>query len=215
MPHPKSFAHVARGLFTGANSKRKRKRTPEVLFAHKPWSFGLEDATPQASEWQDFLKNRQHRDGVFHVLCQYIRQTYGHIREKGQNRKQLEWAEHCVQLLRLQMDGEPVMSAYYLTTTGCMSWHNTPDGTETREEDNGIGEGELQALHHAYLVSRQQPPLSGEGDGTSSDGSREGQLNRHPVLVEVVSVDTDIWVAALLAFAVYPSTRNVRVVVRQ
>ncbi|CAN0228769.1 unnamed protein product, partial [Ectocarpus sp. 4 AP-2014] len=36
-----------------------------------------------------------------------------------------------------------------------------------------------------------------------------------PVRVEVVSVDTDVWVAALLAYALYPYIRRVGVIVRQ
>ncbi|CAB1112043.1 unnamed protein product [Ectocarpus sp. CCAP 1310/34] len=36
-----------------------------------------------------------------------------------------------------------------------------------------------------------------------------------PVIVEVFSVDTDVWIAALLSYAVHPSTRDVRIIVRQ
>ncbi|CAM9617188.1 unnamed protein product, partial [Pylaiella littoralis] len=93
------------------------------------------------------LKDRQNRDGVFSVLCQYIRRQLGHIRLQKAEGIQLEWAEHCMNELRLRIDGEPLLSPDYSMTTGYKSWYNDLDGAEIPEEkDNGIGEGELQAL---------------------------------------------------------------------
>ncbi|CAN0001212.1 unnamed protein product, partial [Pylaiella littoralis] len=54
-----------------------------------------------------------------------------------------------------------------------------------------------------------------EGGGSSSENNQEGQGETPPVRVEVVSIETDVWVAALLAYALYPHIRRVRVVVRQ
>ena len=59
--------------------------------------------------------------------------------------------------------------------------------------ENGIGEGEVQALHHAWLAARQ------------ATGRR----------VEIVSVDSDVCIAALLCFACEPSVRGLQLVVRQ
>ncbi|CAB1096161.1 unnamed protein product [Ectocarpus sp. CCAP 1310/34] len=206
VPNPKSFAHNARGLFPGAKSKKKKSGP---LYTRAPYRFGLGDKTPPSSEWQEFLKNRQNRDGVCSVLCQYIHRQLGRIRQKKAAGIQLEWAEHCINEMRLRIDGEPLLSPDFSTTTGYKSWYNDVDGAEIPEEkDNGLGEGELQALHHVYQVCLQQQ---------SREGSREGQEAgvREPVRVEVVSVDTDVWVAALLAYAAHPWTRNVRVVVRK
>ncbi|CAN0325489.1 unnamed protein product [Pylaiella littoralis] len=63
--------------------------------------------------------------------------------------------------------------------------------------DNGFGEGEAQALHHAWAVSQSE-------QSTVKANKR----------VEIMSVDTDVWRAALLVYAVYPATQNARVVVR-
>lgn len=212
---PKSFAHNARGLFPGVKSKKKKG----PLYRRAPYRFGLKDATPQSSDWQEFLKDRQNRDGVFSVLCEYLRQQLRGIRQKLSDGIQLEWGEHCLTKLSLRIDGEPVLSPDYSMTIGYKSWHfdrradnvrgeDNEFGVEVREEDNGIGEGELQALHHAsFLVCLQQ----------LREGSRDRQEQgvREPVTVEVVSVDIDVWVAALLVYAVHPWTRNVRVVVRK
>lgn len=67
----------------------------------------------------------------------------------------------------------------------------------TTVKDNGCGEGEVQALHHAWILSLLT-------EGTTQGGRR----------FEIMSIDTDVWVAALLVYCVFPSTRNVRVVVR-
>ncbi|CAN0094400.1 unnamed protein product, partial [Pylaiella littoralis] len=58
--------HTKRGLFPGAKGPRKKPHEP--LCKEKQWLFGLGDHTPLVGEWQDFLKNRQHRDGVF-LFC--------------------------------------------------------------------------------------------------------------------------------------------------
>ncbi|CAN0201570.1 unnamed protein product [Scytosiphon promiscuus] len=75
----------------------------------------------------------------------------------------------------------------------------------------------------SQAVSRGQEAHRGQGGwrrsfpGESREGGREGQQAavREPVGMEVLSVDTDVWVAALLAYAVHPWTRNVGVVVRK
>lgn len=119
MPNPKSFAHNARGLFPGAKSKNKQ---PKPLYRRAPYRFDLGDKTPPSSDWQEFLKDRQNRDGVFSVLCQYIRRQLGHIRLQKAEGIQLEWAEHCMNELRLRIDGEPLLSPDYSMTTGYKSW---------------------------------------------------------------------------------------------
>lgn len=55
----------------------------------------------------------------------------------------------------------------------------------------------MQALHHAWMLSQLT--------GGATKGAR---------LFEIMSIDTDVWVAALLVYCVFPSTQNVRVVVR-
>ncbi|CAN0001280.1 unnamed protein product, partial [Pylaiella littoralis] len=80
VPKPKSFAHTKRGLFPGAKGPRKKPHEP--LCKEKQSLFGLDNHTPLVGDWQDFLKNRQHRDGVFSVLCEYIRGKFESIRAK-------------------------------------------------------------------------------------------------------------------------------------
>lgn len=54
-------------------------------------------------------------------------------------------------------------------------------------------------MHHVALLSRE---------GGAKETGEE-------VVVEVMSIDTDEWVAFFLMYAVFPSTRNTRVIVRQ
>ncbi|CAN0264687.1 unnamed protein product [Ectocarpus sp. 12 AP-2014] len=73
----------------------------------------------------------------------------------------------------------------------------SPAARITKDKENGFGEGEVQALHHAWMLSQLT--------GGATKGAR---------LFEIMSIDTDVWVAALLVYCVFPSTQNVRVVVR-
>lgn len=136
-------------MFPGVAGKRKRGDQP--LFRQASYKFGLGDRTPLVSEWKHFLNDRQNRDGVFSVLCQYVRQERAAICLKESNGQELTWWENSVKNLRLRIDGEPVLSLDYSSTTGDKSWHTEPGVVEVPEEDNGLGEGELQALHHAYI----------------------------------------------------------------
>ena len=91
--------------------------------------------------------------------------------------------------MKLRVDGEPELSSAYSRTVGYRS---------RSTYNNGIGEGELQALHHLWDVGR-----------------RPGRTDLSQLRVDVISVDTDEWIIALLVYAVHPSTRTLRVVVRQ
>ena len=41
--------------------------------------FDLEDETPSAEDWGELLSNRQNRDNVFGVVCEYIRVEHENI----------------------------------------------------------------------------------------------------------------------------------------
>ncbi|CAB1121562.1 unnamed protein product [Ectocarpus sp. CCAP 1310/34] len=183
VPTPKSFASVTRGQSAGASagakrknhklhSKKKPRAPPQPPFTKAPTGFEIRDKTPEAAEWQTFLEDRQHRDGVFSVLCKFIRHQYDTIRKKTSDGVGLEYGESCLQRLQLEVDGESVLSSDCSRTESYLSWYNTKELDIVLLEANGIGEG----------------------------GG-----------VEVVSVDTDVWMAALLAYAVHPSTRDVRI----
>ena len=73
------------------------------------------------------------------------------------------------------------------------SWRTDGAGNLTSMVENGIGEGEVQALHHAWLAARQATDRR----------------------VELVSVDSDVCIAAFLCFACDPSVRGLQLVVRQ
>lgn len=81
-----------------------------------------------------------------------------------------------------KVDGEPVLNAHSSSTEGQKSWTTDGAGTVTYMAKNGIGEGEVQALHHTWLAARQATDCP----------------------VEVVSVYSMLCIAALLCFACDP-----------
>lgn len=78
-----------------------------------------------------------------------------------------------------------------------MSWSTDVDGGIIEDANaNGIGEGELQTLHHAWEASRMLQEVSVGGMG-----------------VEITAIDNERWIAAFLVHAVYPSDHNVHVMI--
>ncbi|CAB1113903.1 unnamed protein product [Ectocarpus sp. CCAP 1310/34] len=64
------------------------------------------------------------------------------------------------------------------------------------------------------MAGKNNKERRGQG-GEVREGGVVVPTSEDPVIVEVFSVDTDVWIAALLAYAVHPSTRDVRIIVRQ
>lgn len=219
VPPVKAFAHAVRfnigdeatGARSGAKGKRRvthklrtKKKAPTTvapLWSRARRSFHLDDETPPAEGWHDLLSDRQNRDNIFGVICKYIREQVAVIAQAAEcsdGSHELSFAQLHISEVKLRVDGEPEISADYSRTVGYRSWSTYNNGVIINEAGNGIGEGELQALHHLWDVGR-----------------RPGRTDGSKLRVEVMSVDTDEWMAALLVYAVHPSTRSVRVVVRQ
>ena len=215
VPPVKAFAHAVRfnkgvetaGATAGTKGKgrathkmrTKKKATPEVasLWSRARMGSGLDDDTPLAEAWREFLSDRPNRDNVFAVLCQYLREELAAIALAMAGGHPLSVAQMHLSQVKLRIDGEPVPSADFSSTKRYKSW-STGGGGIIIEDDvgNGIGERELQALHHLLNVDRTLE--------TTEESSRR---------LEVMSVDE--WIIALLVYAVHPSPRRLRVVVRQ
>eukprot|EP00903_Cladosiphon_okamuranus_P018215 g16754.t1 len=82
-------------------------------------------------------------------------------------------------------------------TTGYKSSYNDVNGAEIWEEDNGIGEGELQALHHVYLVGLQQELRKGGREGQQA-AVREPPGNLTAIPASSTKVRTNYPVLALM-----------------
>lgn len=158
---PKAVAHAKRmpvqegtagaGLpkpthkFLGA--KKKKKAEPK-LYEIPPVGFNLDDPTPVV-DWNEFLSDRQNRDGVFAVICIFLRELLQVIAAHHGTTYGEGLSPHALRLrkINLRVDGEPILSSDQRQTVSYSSWETSTSsngvntGVVVRLEDNGIGEG--------------------------------------------------------------------------